>query len=514
MQGSVLNVMKTCFRRGLPETHIAYILREALKGIEYIHKSGNIHRDIKAGNILIDGEGRVLLADFGVSAWMMEFGKRKTSRKTFVGSPCWMAPEIIEQVSCGYNESVDIWSLGITALECAFGAAPNSEYPPMKVMMMTLRKPAPALPATGEYGKYSRVFRDLIDRCLKKEPSERPAASALLEHRFFKMACKREVFAREVVNEYLFEREEERKKKEEKDRQRRERRIAAGLSPNDDKIPSKTPLMPTQGSGKYKCTCGKCDFCKQVESSNNGGWSFGDLKEELERERELDKERESRDSDHSRRREKEISTPVEDRDSRGRTSPIAFGASDEKLRIQRSKSTDDRLSESAKSSKEDRERDIIGRERRTESASTSPDHKEVNIGRFRVIKKKKSKTLSAPSRSSIDTPAVLSLKDDDDRSSPLPSSRSPEPKTIKEPLDLKEAPKTDIGDGSTAGEKESTEKSAITVGTLATSHGEVQGLLETLDSQLSNVRKTIGQLKEKGFDKSETLLVLMNLLDK
>mmetsp|Transcript_35744 Transcript_35744/g.101160 ORF Transcript_35744/g.101160 Transcript_35744/m.101160 type:complete len:686 (-) Transcript_35744:264-2321(-) len=182
--GSVLNIMKFAHPQGLEEPIIATILREVLKALDYVHKQGAIHRDVKAGNILIGNHGEVKLADFGVAATMDRSGEGK--RQTFVGTPCWMAPEVMEQEH-GYDSKADIWSFGITVLELAHGMAPFAKSPPMKVLMMTLRQPPPQLQATGEK-HFSKEMQQLVGLCLVKDPKKRPTAARLLEHRFFKGA--------------------------------------------------------------------------------------------------------------------------------------------------------------------------------------------------------------------------------------------------------------------------------------------------------------------------------------
>ncbi|EGC32324.1 hypothetical protein DICPUDRAFT_57173, partial [Dictyostelium purpureum] len=193
--GSCSDIMRFSFPNGFEEHVIATILKESLKAICYFHKTGRIHRDIKSGNILIDSNGNIQLSDFGVSATLVDTGE--TSRNTFVGTPCWMAPEIMEQVN--YDYAVDIWSFGITALELARGKAPFSDYPPMKVLLLTLQNPPPSLDADGE-SKWSHSFKDMVERCLQKDPAKRPIPAKLLEHRFFKQAKKPEYLVQHILS--------------------------------------------------------------------------------------------------------------------------------------------------------------------------------------------------------------------------------------------------------------------------------------------------------------------------
>ncbi|KAK4701835.1 serine/threonine-protein kinase OSR1/STK39, partial [Phenoliferia sp. Uapishka_3] len=188
--GSLSDIAKYAHQDGFDEVVIATVLKQALEGLTYLHQNGWLHRDVKAANLLVD-------ADFGVSSSLFAdasspalddtvASKGFAGRKSFVGTPCWMAPEIVEHKE--YDSKADIWSLGITALELSLGHAPNSLFPPAKVLSKTILDAPPQLDREGGKYKYSKAMKELVDSCLKKDPKKRPSAEKLLQHPFFKLA--------------------------------------------------------------------------------------------------------------------------------------------------------------------------------------------------------------------------------------------------------------------------------------------------------------------------------------
>ncbi|XP_065863131.1 serine/threonine-protein kinase BLUS1 [Euphorbia lathyris] len=199
--GSFQSIISSSFPEGLSEPCIAVVLKETLNALSYLHQQGHLHRDIKSGNILMDSNGRIKLADFGVSASIYESNIGGSStlsssssrlRLTDVaGTPYWMAPEVIHSHT-GYSFKADIWSFGITALELAHGCPPLSHLPLSKSLIMKITKrfrfsDYEKHKKKKEKGKkFSKAFKDMVASCLDQDPSKRPSAEKLLKHPFFK----------------------------------------------------------------------------------------------------------------------------------------------------------------------------------------------------------------------------------------------------------------------------------------------------------------------------------------
>nr|XP_043903805.1 TRAF2 and NCK interacting kinase a isoform X13 [Solea senegalensis] len=180
--GSVTDLIKNTKGNSLKEEWTAYICREILRGLTHLHQHKVIHRDIKGQNVLLTENAEVKLVDFGVSA---QLDRTVGRRNTFIGTPYWMAPEVIacdENPDATYDFKSDLWSLGITAIEMAEGAPPLCDMHPMRALFLIPRNPAPRLKSK----KWSKKFQSFIESCLVKSHSQRPSTEQLLKHPFIR----------------------------------------------------------------------------------------------------------------------------------------------------------------------------------------------------------------------------------------------------------------------------------------------------------------------------------------
>ncbi|XP_053532025.1 mitogen-activated protein kinase kinase kinase kinase 4 isoform X10 [Ictalurus punctatus] len=179
--GSITDLVKNT-KNGLKEDWIAYISREILRGLAHLHAHHVIHRDIKGQNVLLTENAEVKLVDFGVSA---QLDRTVGRRNTFIGTPYWMAPEVIacdENPDATYDYRSDLWSCGITAIEMAEGAPPLCDMHPMRALFLIPRNPPPRLKSK----KWSKKFINFIENCLVKNYTQRPPTDQLLKHPFIR----------------------------------------------------------------------------------------------------------------------------------------------------------------------------------------------------------------------------------------------------------------------------------------------------------------------------------------
>ncbi|XP_041922573.1 mitogen-activated protein kinase kinase kinase kinase 4 isoform X3 [Alosa sapidissima] len=180
--GSITDLVKNTKGNSLKEDWIAYISREILRGLAHLHAHHVIHRDIKGQNVLLTENAEVKLVDFGVSA---QLDRTVGRRNTFIGTPYWMAPEVIacdENPDATYDYRSDLWSCGITAIEMAEGAPPLCDMHPMRALFLIPRNPPPRLKSK----KWSKKFFNFIESSLVKNYSQRPATEQLLKHPFIR----------------------------------------------------------------------------------------------------------------------------------------------------------------------------------------------------------------------------------------------------------------------------------------------------------------------------------------
>jgi serine/threonine-protein kinase OSR1/STK39 len=195
--GSIYDIMRFQYPNGFAdEIVIATILKSITLALSYLHANAQIHRDIKPGNALVSADGAIKLGDFGVAATLVEEGQRRRARYTRIGTPCYMAPEVLQDEK-GHTEKADIWSLGITAIELATGSAPYATLKELDIVQKILKAPPPQLPKTQNF---SAEYRDFVKKCMIFDPRKRPSASDLLEHLFIRKAAGQEYIVANLLS--------------------------------------------------------------------------------------------------------------------------------------------------------------------------------------------------------------------------------------------------------------------------------------------------------------------------
>ncbi|XP_028163622.1 neither inactivation nor afterpotential protein C [Ostrinia furnacalis] len=178
--GSVIDIVRKLHAtdRRMSEEHIAYILKYTIKGLVYLHENKVIHRNVRCSNILITKDGEVKLTDFGLSS---KLNGTLDKSNTNVGSPSWMAPEVVTCGDDGYGNRADVWALGITAIEMTDAKAPFQDMHPTRALFQIVRNPPPGI---GKASMWSNDINDFVTECLEKNPEHRPYMVELEEHPF------------------------------------------------------------------------------------------------------------------------------------------------------------------------------------------------------------------------------------------------------------------------------------------------------------------------------------------
>ncbi|XP_028277016.1 serine/threonine-protein kinase 10 [Parambassis ranga] len=225
--------------RSLTEPQIKVVCRQMLEALEYLHSMKIIHRDLKAGNILLMQDGDIKLADFGVSA---KNNKTLQRRDSFIGTPYWMAPEVVmceTMKDAPYDYKADIWSLGITLIELAQIEPPHHELNPMRVLLKIAKSEPPTL---EQPHKWSREFKDFLRKALDKNPETRPTAAQLMEHPFV-----RSVTSNRPLRELVAEAKAEVMEEIEDNREEGEEDDAMELTVSPGKEPCQTSQTSLEG---------------------------------------------------------------------------------------------------------------------------------------------------------------------------------------------------------------------------------------------------------------------------
>jgi len=231
--GSVRDIMYVCDSM-LDELQVATVLWYAAHGLQFLHSQQKIHRDIKAGNILVNARGECKLADFGVSSYS------NVKRFTMVGTPYWMAPEII--LEKGYDQMVDIWAIGITTIEMIEGRPPLYDMNPMRAVFSIPSRPPPTLTDPA-----SPILEDFVAKCLQKDPTMRMSADQMLEHPFLQQVPESQLSGPESPLAPLIQQQA---------RVFEERGRTKALELDGDTLQSMTQSLCTATSGKYNIGTG------------------------------------------------------------------------------------------------------------------------------------------------------------------------------------------------------------------------------------------------------------------